>query len=217
MVSRSPWWHRGVLDGVLGGRPQHAKNHSVYERRTDGSLFLVIFLDTQPSVRRFWRSETQKAGKRNTRRWRSSSNVPFAMNTRPIQVIEGSNAVITYTRLLWTQWYLTLLCIRYSEVLTLTTCYADAVLEAGKEATDGQTRTVQFYERWREKIVSKNQNWPKSKLEDDEDTVGARSYQAIDIHPTVAVYSTFRHIGAHSPPFGIYCTVGIVRCDNILA
>jgi hypothetical protein len=40
----SPWWHRGVLDAVLGGRPQHAKSHSVYERSTDGSLFLVIFL-----------------------------------------------------------------------------------------------------------------------------------------------------------------------------
>jgi hypothetical protein len=40
--------------------------------------------------------------------WRSSLNVPFAMNTRPIQVIEGSNILIMYMRSHWTQRYLVL-------------------------------------------------------------------------------------------------------------
>ncbi len=54
-----PWFHDYHGDTVLcwmqflAGRPQHAKSHSVSERRTDGSIFLVIFLHPQPSVRRF--------------------------------------------------------------------------------------------------------------------------------------------------------------------
>jgi hypothetical protein len=59
VVAERPWFHDYHGDTVmcwmqfLAGRPQHAKSHSVSERRTDGSIFLVIFLDPQPSVRRF--------------------------------------------------------------------------------------------------------------------------------------------------------------------
>jgi hypothetical protein len=41
-----------------------------------------------------------------TRRWRSSSNAPFVINTGLIQVIEGSNTDRTYMRKQWTQGYI---------------------------------------------------------------------------------------------------------------
>ena len=37
------------------------------------------------------------------RRWRSSSNAPFVMNTRPIQVIEGSSTLIEHIQRQWIQ------------------------------------------------------------------------------------------------------------------
>jgi hypothetical protein len=62
------------------------------------------------------------------RRWWSSSDAPFVMNTKPIQVIEGPYTLIEHTKTIETSIsYRTLYSL--IEILILDGCYADAVLE----------------------------------------------------------------------------------------